>query len=82
MQLPFVAGIMKKEYKTIEQFGYAFERIVLFLTDMKLGTCWLGASFDRKQFPDRLHISVSEILPILSPAGHSGTGFNFHSTLS
>jgi nitroreductase len=46
----FVVGIMKKEYKTIEHFGYAFEKIVLFLTDMNLGTCWLGASFKFKLF--------------------------------
>lgn len=77
----FVAGIMNKEYKAIEHFGYAFEKIVLFLTDMKLGTCWLGASFDRKKFSNRLHISDLEILPLISPVGQPGTGFNFHSTL-
>lgn len=77
----FVAGIMNKDYKTIEHFGYAFEKIVLFLTDMGFGTCWLGASFDRKKFSNRLHVSTSEILPIISPVGLSGSGFNFHSTL-
>jgi hypothetical protein len=77
----FVAGIMNKEYKTIEHFGFAFEKIVLFLTDMNLGTCWLGASFNRNNFSNRLHISKSEILPIISPVGHPGTGFNLHSTL-
>jgi hypothetical protein len=77
----YVAGVMNKEYKTIEQFGYAFEKIVLSLTDMELGTCWLGASFDRKKFSNRLNISESEILPIISPVGYPGTGFNLHSTL-
>lgn len=77
----FIAGVMKKEYKTIEHFGYAFEKIVLFLTDMKLGTCWLGASFERKKVSTRLHIHDSEIVPIITPVGYPGTGFNFHSTL-
>jgi nitroreductase len=77
----FVAGIMKKEFTTIEHFGYAFEKIVLFLTDMNLGTCWLGASFERKKISNRLHIGNSEIVPIITPLGYPGTGFNFHSTL-
>jgi hypothetical protein len=77
----FVAGIMKKDYKMIEHFGFAFEKIILLLTDMKLGTCWLGASFERKRFSTRLHISDSETVPIVTPVGDPGTGFNFHSTL-
>jgi hypothetical protein len=77
----FVAGIMKKEFGTIERFGYAFEKIVLFLTSLELGTCWLGASFERKKIASRLHIDNSEIVPVLTPTGYPGTGFNLHSSL-
>jgi nitroreductase len=77
----FIAGIMNKEYKAIEHFGYAFEKIVLFLTDMNIGTCWLGASFERSGFSNRLHIKETELVPIVTPLGYPGTGFNFHSTL-
>jgi nitroreductase len=77
----FVTGIMKSDYKTMENFGYAFEKIVLYLTDLGLGTCWLGASFERKKLSSRLHIADSEIVPIVTPAGYPGSGLNIHSTL-
>lgn len=33
-----------------ESIGYYGERLVLALTDMGLGTCWVGGTFDRKKF--------------------------------
>lgn len=77
----FVAGIMKSDYKTMENFGYAFEKIVLYLTGLGLGTCWLGASFERKKLSSRLHIADSEIIPIVTPVGYPGSGLNIHSSL-
>ena len=36
--------------KMLEQAGYFGEDIVLSLTDLKLGTCWVGGTYDPKKF--------------------------------
>ena len=46
----FIIGIISKEEKKVEFFGYNFEKIVLFATDLGLGTCWLGGFFKRSDF--------------------------------
>jgi len=37
-----------------EKLGYYGELIVLQLTEMRLGTCWVGGTFDRKSCPFKL----------------------------
>ena len=68
----FIAGITRKEeakYGIID-FGYAFEKIILHLTDLDLGTCWLGGTFKRKGFSDRAGLKKSEFIPGVTPVGH------------
>lgn len=65
----FIVGILDKSEKDALQFGYLFEKIVLFATDMGLQTCWLGGSFKRSDFINSLSINNSEFIPIVSPVG-------------
>ena len=46
----FIAGTIKKnnEFYCLVDFGYVFEKIILFLTGLGLGTCWLGGTFNKK----------------------------------
>ena len=70
----FVGGTVKKNspgkknYCFID-YGYAFEKIILFLADMGLGTCWLGGTFNKKGFSQKLNIEEDEIIPAVSPVG-------------
>ena len=70
----FIGGMVKKNspgrknYCFID-FGYVFEKIILFLTDMELGTCWLGGTFNKKGFSQRLGPGRDEIIPAVSPVG-------------
>ncbi len=49
-----------------EKIGYYGERLMLDLTDMGLGTCWVGGTFDRKQFT----IPDGETMLCVVPVGY------------
>ena len=46
----FLAITVKDEAFSMEAVGYQFENLVLYATDMGLGTVWLAATFSRKDF--------------------------------
>ena len=49
----FIGGTINKNDNRnycLVDFGYVFEKIILFITDLGLGTCWLGGTFNKKGF--------------------------------
>ena len=46
----FLAITVKDEAFAMEAVGYQFENLVLYATDMGLGTVWLAGTFSRKDF--------------------------------
>lgn len=65
----FIAGILHKDEKDATEFGYLFEKIILFATDLGLQTCWLGGGFNRRDFKQNASILENEFIPIVSPVG-------------
>lgn len=65
----FVVGILHKDEKDATEFGYLFEKIILFATDLGLQTCWLGGGFNRRDFKQNANILENEYIPIVSPVG-------------
>jgi hypothetical protein len=53
------------------QFGYMFEKLILYLTSLGLGTCWMGGTFSRSQFARAMHLEKGELLPAITPVGFS-----------
>jgi hypothetical protein len=51
--------------------GYVFERLLLYLEQNGLGTCWLGGTFNRKKLSKNIKLSPDEIIPIISPVGYA-----------
>ena len=51
--------------------AYLFEQIILFCTDLGLGTCWLGGSFSRSDFKKQVTLKPNEKLRIVSPVGYA-----------
>jgi len=51
--------------------GYCFEKIILSLTKLGLGTCWMGGTFKRANFARSAKVSEDEIVPAISPIGYS-----------
>lgn len=66
----FVAGIVRRGERDMENFGYQFERIILRATELGLGTCWIGGIFNRSRFADRAGVEEGEVLPAVSPIGY------------
>jgi nitroreductase len=66
----FLAGAVRGGGGALEDYGYALERIVLALSVMGLGTCWLAGTYRRGDFADRLGLAADEILPAVTPVGH------------
>lgn len=66
----FLVCIMEKRPGDLEDAGYLFEQVILFATSMGLDTCWMGASFSRPLFSDKIRLKSGEMIPVVSPMGY------------
>jgi nitroreductase len=66
----FIAGAVQRGPKDMEDYGYLLEQIVLSATDLGLGTCWLGGTFTKSGFADRLALATIETMPAIVAVGH------------
>lgn len=66
----FIVSQVKDEPYAVEALGYEFEQLILFLTTLHLGTCWLGGTFDRAEFAKALGEADQSLIPAISPYGY------------
>lgn len=66
----YIIGIMDKNHNDAFGFGYVFEKIILFATDMGIQTCWLGGTFSKENFTQIAGLNENEFIPIISPLGY------------
>jgi hypothetical protein len=66
----FIVGIMNKSQQDLEYFGYIMEKIILFLTDLELATCWVGGTLRRNNFADQITLNKDEFIPAITPVGY------------
>ena len=66
----FIASIVKKSPMDMEDVGFLFEKIILFATAMGLDTCWMGASFSRSLFSEKMELKPEETIPVVGPIGY------------
>ena len=66
----FIVGAMSNGAKSLEDFGYLMERIILFATDVGLGTCWLGGTFNKSGFAKKISAGNRESIPAIAAIGH------------
>jgi nitroreductase len=66
----FIVGTVEKHPRAMEDYGYCMEKNILQATSMGLGTCWLGGTFKRSGFADKILIKEGELLPAISPVGY------------
>lgn len=64
----FVGGVISNTKEALVDFGYLFEEIILHLTELHLGTVWLGGSFNRNEFD--IEVKKNEIIAAISPVGY------------
>ena len=65
----YLVGAMDRDRFNPEDYGYLLEKIILFATDLGLGTCWLGGTFTKSSFARKIKATKSEIVPAVSPVG-------------
>jgi len=67
----FIVGAIEKSDFYKENYGYILEAIILGATDMNLGTCWLGGTFNRSLFSTKIDCQKNEIVPAITPIGYT-----------
>jgi hypothetical protein len=70
----FIISAVTDTGKGLEDLGYLMERIILFATDIGLGTCWLGGSFTKSSFAKRISARNGESVPIVTSVGYMAYG--------
>ena len=68
----FIVGAVVDQPKAMEDSGYCMEKNILAATAMGLGTCWLGGTFNRTGFAEKMKLAEGELLPAVTPVGYSG----------
>jgi len=66
----FIIGVIQDDEKNLEDFGYLMESIILFATDIGLGTCWLGGTFTKSSFSERVSPRPGELIPAVVSLGY------------
>jgi len=72
----FIIGACSDAPLSLEDYGYRLERIVLYITSLQLGTCWLGGTFSRSGFARRIEATEEEILPAVLSVGYVAGAFD------
>ena len=67
----YIAGVVKSNGTSMEDFGYCMEKNILFATSIGLGTCWLGGSLNRSTFLEKMNAAEDELLPAVTPIGYA-----------
>jgi len=66
----FIIGAVEKSKYDREHYGYLLESIILAATDIELGTCWLGGTFNRSTFSSKIKKNSNEQIPAITPIGY------------
>ncbi len=67
----FIAGGINLSMPYIlEDYGFLLEKIILHLTDMGLGSCWLGGTFKRSDYANLWGNDKQLVIPAITPVGY------------
>ncbi len=66
----FLCAAMPHGDKNLEDLGFLMEQAILLATEIGLGTCWLGGTFNRSVFAERIGLGSGETLPAVIAVGH------------
>lgn len=67
----FIAGqILPSTYGFLD-YGFNLEKLILELTAMGIGTCWLGGTFNRGEFARAIQLKEGLVIPAITPVGYA-----------
>lgn len=67
----YIVGMMENTKMGLVEFGYIFEKLILFATKLGLGTCWIGGTFSRTSFGKELNLAKDDFIPCITPIGYA-----------
>lgn len=67
----YIGSAIPNVENNLEALGYAFEKLVLYLASIGIGTCWLGGTFNKGEFAKALNIEDGELFPAITPIGYA-----------
>jgi len=77
----FLVGVLprggKEDRETAVQFGWRFEQVILKATELGLGTCWLGGTFNPRTFARDIGLQSDEQIVMVSPLGFAADSKHF-----
>jgi nitroreductase len=65
----FIMGAIRPSEYDLEDFGYLMEAIILYATQLDLGTCWLGGTFTKSRFARKMDLAPDETIPAVTSMG-------------
>jgi nitroreductase len=66
----FIVGTVNEGLHNLEDYGFLMEELILYLTEINLGTCWLGGTFKRSEFASIVSLEKGETIPAVTPVGY------------
>jgi nitroreductase len=66
----YILGSSIIETKSLFDYAYVLENIVLYLTAIGVGTCWLGGRFQKQEAMSQLPFKENYIIPAITPIGY------------
>jgi nitroreductase len=66
----FVVGATTDGEEKLEDFGWLLEQLVLLLADLGLGACWLGGTFTKSSFAEKIAARPDELIPAVIATGY------------
>jgi nitroreductase len=66
----FIVGAIEKNTDNLEGYGYLLEGIILYATELGLGTCWLGGTFTKSSFARKIRTREDELVPAVASVGY------------
>lgn len=66
----YLVGLTDNNKYSLLDFAYTFQRLVLYLTEFGIGTCWMGGTFNRHSFEQEIHLGDGEFIPCITPIGY------------
>ncbi len=73
----FIAGQIYPSQTGFLDYGCELEKLILELTAMGLGTCWLGGTFDRGEFAKAIGLKENHVIPAITPVGYAAENRGF-----
>ena len=73
----FISVAYENGEMALEEVGYEMEKVILYITSLGLGTCWIGGTFNKGEFSKSMELKEDEVLPIVTPFGKSGENKRF-----